>query len=115
MGGAFGTYLLIHGGNMATGNKFDVKAKLTTEQIAILKSADPSNYISIRFSYSMKYILPFEDGVKLLQCLQKVEQIDDEKITPVKYDSSFDVTIISKEDYIEYKMNHLLNKDKTNV
>lgn len=101
---------------MATGPKLDIKAKLTTQEMAVLKEANPSNYISVRFSYSIKYILPFDDGIKLLECLQKAEQIDDKKITPIQYDSSFDITIMSKEDYIEYKMNHLLNKDEdTNV
>lgn len=90
---------------------------LTDEQLTILKEAEPDNFIVIRFSWTVSYIFPFEEGMSLLQSMRKMEQLADTSgesklVTPVDYDG-FTVSVLPRSLYIEYKMNDLLNVGKT--
>ena len=85
--------------------------KITKEQLAALKDADPENYIRIGLTLSEIIVLPFKDGLKFMEALFKAERLDDDRIKPLKEDSNPSFTIMSKRVYIDMKMKYLLHGD----
>ena len=92
---------------MATG-PLPANRKITTDQLQLLESADPNNYIQIRINWSVHFILPFDAGVAFITSLQKMEKLDDGLIMPINDEDKPSFNIISKERYIEMKMKFLL-------
>ena len=43
-----------------------------------------SNYLLVDFAYDKKYILPYEDGIKLMSALEKAEQLTKEYGKPAR-------------------------------
>ncbi len=43
-----------------------------------------SNYLLVEFAYDKKYILPYEDGIKLMVALEKAEQLFKEYGKPAR-------------------------------
>lgn len=84
-------------------------SKITKEQLVLLKEAEPNNYIVITIGWSIKMVLPFKAGVSFLTTLQTAEKLDDGKIISMSSKDTLDFSILSKEEYIAAKMNHLLN------
>ena len=70
------------------------------------------SYLSINFGYSLSIILPYKDGLALLDKLSNAEKIEDYSSgTPIRPLTKDDVrvTIISQTDYRKRKMAALLN------
>jgi len=71
-----------------------------------------SGYLSINFGYSLSVILPYKEGLALLDTLSNAEKIDDygsgSPVRPLTKDD-VRVTIISRSDYRKRKMAALLN------
>lgn len=72
-----------------------------------------NNYLIINFQYSFNIILPYKQGLALMDALNHAEQIEDRysantKIYPLKKDS-IRATLLSQADYRKRKMATLLN------
>lgn len=71
------------------------------------------NYCVVHFDYNTKYVMPYKDGVALLNALTVVEQLSDSysnqgRITEVD-PNVFKLTLLSPEQYQRYKIAALLN------
>lgn len=80
------------------------------------KLINPPNKLKIKFGYSLSIVLTYEDGVNLINALQFAEVYDDAdynctKITPFKA-TSLDISLLSDNEYKEFKANTLLVKDE---
>lgn len=84
------------------------RTKITSEQIQMLQDADPSNYIIIDLSWTLRFVLPFVDGIAFISALQKMEKIEEGLIFPIEDGDKPNFQLISKERYIEMKMKYLL-------
>lgn len=82
------------------------------KKVSARKTVD-DNFMRIKFSYDNVIILPYKDGVALLECLQKAERLKEgyrEKPTITGLDvDSFTANQVSHEDYRAYKIAMLLN------
>lgn len=70
------------------------------------------NYLVIKVSYDNKIVLPYEDGIKMVQGFQKAEKLVDgysetHRITGMERDQ-VTFTTMSGEEYEQYKMAALL-------
>jgi len=93
----------------------DALAKLTDDDRAALFNTE-DGYMIIELTWGSKALVPFEDGIKMLEILGKAQTISNDGnrdypiITPLNFDSQFN--LVSKELYTEYKMNELLGLHK---
>lgn len=81
--------------------------KLTAKELA-----PEANYVIVKLGYDDAYILPYEDGVKLLECLKHAERyIDkfgkDTAIEPIGPDGP-KLKLMSREHYVDLKTAQLL-------
>ena len=88
--------------------------KPTKAQIAeALKK--PTNYIKVEFGYGLKVVLPYADGIALMECLKNAEHYDYISdlsafcIRPFKAAESPTSAVMSESDYIDKKMTALFN------
>lgn len=94
-----------------------VDAEIEAAQKEANKNTE-DNYLVIEFRFA-KYVLPYKDGINLLSTFKNAETIKDiewdyKKIMPISDDSDNKINayLLSKEDYIEMKMRHLLKITK---
>ena len=86
--------------------------------LAALKEASKEtedNYLIIKFKY-YDMVLPYKAGLSVLANLNKAEAVEDieynyRKVSPID-DFTIESTIISKEEYINMKMRHILRITK---
>ena len=74
------------------------------------------NFLLVQLSYSTKVLLPYTQGIELLQALAKAEMLTDEysaapTITAINQDT-MSVRIYSRQEYEHVKMAQLLGLDK---
>lgn len=73
------------------------------------------NHIMFHMPYD-HFVLPFEEGVKLIGCLKNAEQVknvySDKRIVPIE--CKFDTTILSHQEYAEAKLKFLIEGDENN-
>lgn len=79
----------------------------------IARASAPKNYIRIEINYDNEIVLPFEQGKLFLESLEYAETFTENytsKATVIKeFDSDrFKIKLLSRSDYLKYKMNHLL-------
>ena len=86
----------------------------TQSQLKALKEASPESYLRIKFTWTTEFVLPYEDGISLLKTFYKAEVLNDDfndkansKIIPLDSEAGPAIKILSKEDYIHFKMNYL--------
>lgn len=79
------------------------------------KTETEDNYLGIKIKF-YELVVPYNEGVKIVAALSKAEFISDEiawdyqKIVPIDArDYKIETRLISKIDYINMKMRHLLN------
>ena len=70
------------------------------------------NMCVIKFDYGTEIILPYDDGITLLKCLEKAETLKDnyesgKAIEPINF-RQFTMTPLSIEEYRKIKMDQLL-------
>ena len=79
------------------------KKELNKKELEVLDS----NYLIIEFKYDNTIILPYKEGMALLQTLEKAQRLkngygDSGHILPFRSDR-MEITIISKQEYIDRK------------
>lgn len=79
----------------------------------LVQSEKPKeNYMILPFGYGCKLVVPYKDGVAIINALVNAEQYDKSyssptTITPIEVDS-FSPSLLSKDDYQRIKMAMLL-------
>jgi len=91
--------------------------KTAIKQVNTAKIKD--NFMIINLSYDSKLILPYKDGLSFLSSLVNAESFSESyqkphQIIPFQK-SSIDFRIMSSEEYIRYKVAHLLGISVENV
>jgi hypothetical protein len=82
------------------------------------KKREP-NYLKIRFGYDSSFVLPYKDGIALLQAMEGAEVYDTSDyahpvIRSISADNNYpETSIISREQYLLYKVAHLLKLNKS--
>ena len=70
----------------------------------------PLNFMSLEFGYSDEWVVPYADGVAIMEHFKHAEAIkgygDKKKIQPVKDYPRMHV--MSKEEYVQLKFKHLM-------
>lgn len=89
--------------------------KPTKEQITKLLK-EPKNFAVIKFSWSDRIVVPYDDGVMIIKHLKKGEHLkgynDDELvIKPIKEEYP-SISPLAEEDYIKYKFRALMGTGK---
>ena len=77
-----------------------------------------SNYLLVEFSYNKKYILPYEDGIKLMVSLEKAEQLSKEYGKPARIHGikeSIECRTFSSMEYERIKLATLLQVDPEDI
>lgn len=88
--------------------------KPTKAQIATALKV-PTNYMKVEFGYGLKLVLPYQDGVTLIECLKHAEHYDyisdisSHCIRPFRNTDSPACAVMSQQDYIDKKMTALFN------
>jgi len=90
-------------------------AKKQTEAELLKKKP---NYCSIRFDYGKTYILPYNEGIKILEAFQYAEYLNTEEynnhtISGLPKDVSPEFTAISQQVYLDLKLSALLKVNVT--
>ena len=90
-------------------------AKKQTEAELLKKKP---NYCSIQFDYGKTYILPHNEGIKILEAFQYAEYLNTEAynnhfISSLPKDISPEFTVISQQVYLDLKLSALLKVDVT--
>lgn len=71
-----------------------------------------SNYVTIKLGYDPILVLPFQQGLDLIKCLEKAEMMVDRYNEETRIDpmdtSSLAINILSAVKYKEYKMTSFL-------
>ena len=89
----------------------DVTKKPTKKELLENKS----NFIRIEISYSMSIVLPYKEAVVFMASLEMAEAYNNDiydhpRISPMNKDNEkLSMSILSQEQYLKYKMNHLLD------
>lgn len=86
-----------------------------TSQTKVVKKP----YMVINFSYGLKVIMPYEKGIALLATMENVEEFDEaysgvSRIRPIDR-SKLNASIMSSEEYQQYKVAALLNVPVTEI
>lgn len=76
------------------------------------KKLTEDNYIIIKFNY-YEFVFPFKEGSAILQSLGKAEAIADitysyKKIIPLDGEHKIESRLITRDEYVEMKMRHIL-------
>lgn len=71
------------------------------------------NYVILTLRY-YEYVMPFKDAEVLINAFKHAEGVEDitysyKKIIPLNKDHTLSMRVISREEYIELKMRHILN------
>lgn len=71
------------------------------------------NYVKIKFGYSTTFVLSYSDGIALLESLRNAECYDttdynNPVIRPIPVDATPEMTLITKQQYIDFKMSHIM-------
>ena len=77
-----------------------------------------SNYLLVDFAYDKKYILPYEDGIKLMAMLEKAEQLYKEYGKPARIQGirgHIECHTFSPQEYERIKMAALLQVDPESI
>ncbi len=85
--------------------------KIENARILIEKETQQECYLVIKISWSDKLVLPYDDGVKIIKHLKYAQLLDSHSggfpvITPIS--SNITCEMLSRRDYINYKMSSLL-------
>lgn len=75
------------------------------------------SFMLIKFGWSQSYIVPYDDGIKLQESLKNIELYDTEsydfhKIIPLPVDKSPEFTILTEQEYLNFKLRHILKLTK---
>lgn len=83
-----------------------------------------SNYLQIRLDYDKFLVLPYKDGLKVLEALETAELLKGayeycQKIVPLNRNNLSDETLVTKvmsaEEYLKFKMASLLNVEVSDL
>ena len=77
-----------------------------------------SNYLLVELAYDKKYILPYEDGIKLMVSLEKAEQLFKEYGKPARIHGikeSIECRTFSSMEYERIKLATLLQVDPEDI
>jgi hypothetical protein len=83
------------------------------------------NFLVIKLSYNFNIVLPYKEGLGLLQAMESAEVFkirnynkNDARVLPMSYagDSSdkLEATILSHDEYMQAKLNQLLDPEQPN-
>ena len=77
-----------------------------------------NNYLLVDFAYDKKYILPYEDGIRLMAMLEKAEQLYKEFGKPARIQGikeHIECRTFSPQEYERIKMATLLQVDPESI
>ena len=69
--------------------------------------ANEEGYLVVEVSYSIKWVLPYKDGIVLMTMLQGAENIKNDTITPLDVDA-LTFKILTRDAYVTKKMHKLI-------